>query len=107
MTHTIALTPVALDASAFLAECKRTAKISASNSGGSFEVYEENLSYSLGLLIAQLPQDQREAATALARERYDLKTKEEIKQLKAQSLSQGYCAHGFEYRCCSLGCGEH
>ncbi len=105
MTHAATFTASTFDSSAWHATCRNILKTVGQCSGGIEHTYLSNIGFNVERAVADLPEDHRTAALAIAKNEYQYHTADEIKEWEKQSLAQGLCKHGLGMDHCPFGCG--
>ena len=75
--------------------------------GCSYELYVANISSMVDGYISELSEPVAKEFLALAKEKYDYATPEEIQMCQEELKDEGYCSHGIELGCCPAGCGSY
>ncbi|PRP68560.1 hypothetical protein BUE93_21610 [Chromobacterium amazonense] len=75
--------------------------------GCAYEVYIRNVSGLIDAAVAGLSAEEQAAVRAVAVQRVDYATPQELAAADAELAEQGYCSHGLTEGTCPCGCFEH
>lgn len=87
-------------------ELDRIAAESRMRCGCSYEVYIDQFSAGVDVLLDGLNDTEEKAALLCLARESDYHTRSEVAEMQQSCLDSGSCIHGIDPDCCPAGCGD-